>query len=659
MVEQQQQHHPDIADTNAWASLLGLLSLKEYFVTVDHSVLWQRHVAWAKPKGEDLRQYVTQRFASNMIVLSLMLGAQINVFFNSSKELLEMRALLGTEKYYELRYWVGILIILDAVVTIMALIATFTLWGMISSISNSNTHALLRSSIGQYVISMPPRFVVAALYLFIFWLVLFVTDLLSGPAKIILPLVVMFLFFQVVLPLSSFGRLIIHTGAMAKRRVLEEDFEKELLPSGLHASLLIRATGQRRKYSSAIYQYRKKSIEDSLGVRSSTRSTSTSTRSRRNTSNNSTLGEEDLRSPTTTKERNDSAKSVSSSSSVIGSTEEEQQILDTVERLFSVKGKPPLNTKRSTHKRTVSGDVYFPRASILNSATYSSNLSDIVQQALSESEREDDEEEQYDDVEEGRRHPCSINIVSPSSSSIKSDKSDKESPSGISISLPPSGEVSVGTAIQNHHNNNASPSSNRLSTVSSTTRGSSHRRPTLTKQRFLVRDNNSKSLLNEWAEEKSVRDLYADDDEVSRGAVLSSMSRNDSMISSMVEEEDVFEDIAPHMSSVSPNNHRRQRRNPSFYNRVRGWESLQNFAFREELDTPESSDDDRDAGGPESDDEKKFDEYEPTSGGSSSLKKQQAYHHYENKNEDETRLFGEQASLLGNGRRGSVQYYNN
>jgi hypothetical protein len=57
------------ADMSAWASLLGLLNPSEYFVTVDHSVLWQKHVAWAKPKGENLRQYVTQRFASNMIVL--------------------------------------------------------------------------------------------------------------------------------------------------------------------------------------------------------------------------------------------------------------------------------------------------------------------------------------------------------------------------------------------------------------------------------------------------------------------------------------------------------------------------------------------------------------------------------------------------------------
>lgn len=218
-------------------------------MTVDHSVLWYRHVAWAKPKGEDLKAYVTQRFSSNMVVLSLMLGAQINVFFNSSVEMTQMRSLMAQEAYGDLKFWIGFVIALDACVTIMALVATFTLWGMISAISDTNAHALLRSSIGQYVISMPPRFVVAALYLFVFWLLLAFLDMTNGPARIVLATMVFFLFFQVVVPLSAFGRLVIHTGAMSSRRVLDEEFEKELLPSGLHASLLIRATGQRNKYS--------------------------------------------------------------------------------------------------------------------------------------------------------------------------------------------------------------------------------------------------------------------------------------------------------------------------------------------------------------------------------------------------------------------------
>jgi hypothetical protein len=286
----------EISDFNAWFSLLGLLSPSEYFVTVDHSILWQKHIAWAKPKGEVLRAYVTQRFASNMIVLSLMLGAEIGVFFNSSHETSEMRTLLGTESYSSLKYWIGIVIALDAGVTVMALVTTFTLWGMVSAISDDNTHALLRSSIGQYVISLPPRFVVMALYLFLLWLTLFFIELLKGPARVIIMCIMCFLFFQVVIPLSAFGRLIIHTGAMAKRRVLDEEFEKELLPSGLHASLLIQATHQQRKNTTAMQQYRKqKEMEEERTQ--ATESTTSSTPTRRMPKPNESAEDDEINFP--------------------------------------------------------------------------------------------------------------------------------------------------------------------------------------------------------------------------------------------------------------------------------------------------------------------------------------------------------------------------
>ena len=315
----------DLEGTQTLLSLLGLLSPSEFFVTVDHSVLWQRHISWSKPKGEALRQYITQRYASNMVFLSCLLAAEINVFFNSSRELTDMRSLLGTmDGHSNLRYWIGIIIILDACTTLIALVTTFTLWGkfcmictcvvarerksldvrflvlrrvdtqcnrnltlscvsssdqssldnppfayvpyllifdlgMVSSISDRNTHALLRSSIGQYVTSLPSKFTVASLYLFLLWMVLWMINLLCGFIQVALVLWVLTMFiFQVVIPLSAFGRLIIHTGAMAQRPVLDAELEQELLPSGLHASLLIRATDRRRKYASATDQYRKK-----------------------------------------------------------------------------------------------------------------------------------------------------------------------------------------------------------------------------------------------------------------------------------------------------------------------------------------------------------------------------------------------------------------
>jgi hypothetical protein len=125
---------------------------------------------------------------------------------------------------------------------------------MVSSIGDNNAHCLLRSSIGQLVTSLPSNYVVASLYLFLGWLVLFIIKLTTGPAQAVLLLVVMSLFLHAVISLSAFGRLIIHTGAMGNRPVLDPSLEKALLPSGLHASLLIMATDRKRRQTSVVGQ---------------------------------------------------------------------------------------------------------------------------------------------------------------------------------------------------------------------------------------------------------------------------------------------------------------------------------------------------------------------------------------------------------------------
>jgi hypothetical protein len=181
------------------------------------------------------------------------------VFFNSSKEITEMRAYLSAQRWCTLRYWIGVVIMIDICVTILALVVTYTLSKLIASISDSNAHAMLRSSIGSYVAVLPSRFTVAALYLFLLWIAMFIWEIFEGPIHYLLMLMVLTLFFHVIIPLSAFGRLIIHTGAMGARPVLDVELEKELLPSGLHNSLLIRAMDRKRKYQSSTDQYRKPS----------------------------------------------------------------------------------------------------------------------------------------------------------------------------------------------------------------------------------------------------------------------------------------------------------------------------------------------------------------------------------------------------------------
>ena len=340
----------DRYSSSSWPSSSLSLSLSlsllqfpyDYLVTVNHSSLWQKHVAWSKLSGKELKQYITQCYSSYLVLLTLMLATTTSTFFNSSPEIQQVRQHLllqqqqqhqeeQTQQYsqqqgqqeqhlsndyatsttagggvithillYDLKFWIGMVLVLNIVVTLLGLLVTTTTWGMISSLGdehdrdehiiiddddddhiigrrnkntshhNNNAHCLIRSTTGSYVTSLPPRFVVASLYLCLLWVVLFIVDLVHVIPATVLVLTVLILFFSVVPSLSMFGRLILHTGAMSSSRpVLSPKLEQELLPTGLQSSLLIRAiiNSKHRKNYSVMNQYNNNNNKQQIGRR--------------------------------------------------------------------------------------------------------------------------------------------------------------------------------------------------------------------------------------------------------------------------------------------------------------------------------------------------------------------------------------------------------
>jgi hypothetical protein len=73
----------------------------------------------AKPKGKDIRDYVTQRFSSNMVFLSLLLGTDMGIFMNSSSFTTEIREALMNEEYTSLKFYIGGVLALASCTTVM------------------------------------------------------------------------------------------------------------------------------------------------------------------------------------------------------------------------------------------------------------------------------------------------------------------------------------------------------------------------------------------------------------------------------------------------------------------------------------------------------------------------------------------------------------
>lgn len=195
----------------------------------------------------------------NLRFMSLLLGAELSVLFNSSNISTGIRDTLKAQKHFTLQFWIGMTVVISIICTIFSLITTFTAWGMVSAISNENAHCILRSSIGQYVAELPGRFIVSAIYSFLLWFMLFIFLLFPfgfWPVLLILGVVAMFIHVMVVF--STFGRLIMHTGCMGKDRIFDEQYERSLLPRTLQSNLYTKAKAELANNTSITRQYRRK-----------------------------------------------------------------------------------------------------------------------------------------------------------------------------------------------------------------------------------------------------------------------------------------------------------------------------------------------------------------------------------------------------------------
>lgn len=245
--------------SNTWISLLELIKIREYFITVNHFSIWRRHNAWSMEDGKDLKAYITQRYASSMVFMSLLLSTECGVLFNSAAVTAQVRQDLVEAHWNTVSFWAGLFLIVSALCTILSLISTFTFTAMISAIDEANAHCILRSSIGQYTTELPGRLIVGSIYSFLISFMSFFFLLLPlGYFSICLLLLTVGFFVHVVSVFSSFGRIIMHTGAMSKDRIFSSKYEESLVPHSLHSNLLSKARCNIANNISIIRQYRTK-----------------------------------------------------------------------------------------------------------------------------------------------------------------------------------------------------------------------------------------------------------------------------------------------------------------------------------------------------------------------------------------------------------------
>jgi hypothetical protein len=287
------------------------------------------------------------------------------------------------------------------------------------------------------------------------------------------------MFFSIVIPLSAFGRLILHTGAMSQKPILSEELEKDLLPSGLQASLLIRAMDRQRRNTEVTAQYRRRQQRNTT---TRAESAATATIPQGNSQDDSLSIEEQQRirimpifsQPTTLSpnkhRRFASVETIAlPKASILNATTSRKELYDLIEGQQSTWKKDDLDEKAITpqpmkvvspskHRRFASTEtIDFPQASVLNATTSRKELHELIDSTISAKPRNDMEQDWLSSGDQQQPLEADL-LLAPS---FSSNKTQSPRPS---LPKPPT--------IQNHRR------------VSST------------------------RLMMEWAEETDVRDLY-------------------------------------------------------------------------------------------------------------------------------------------------------
>lgn len=252
------QHHQSTR-LQRWRTFLSLPQLSEYFISVDHHQIWRRHLAWSHREGDALKNAVTSRFASNMVFMSLLLGAEIAVLFSPSRPAQRFREALELSAYGSAWFWGGLFLCISIGLTLSTLLANFTAWAIIGSVSSENSHAVLRSSIGLYAAQLPARLAVLSIYCFAIWVVLFLFEILPYEWGIVLAVFIFCLIMHIVVVYSAFGRLVMYSKAMRKQPIFQSDEEDQMTAKRLFEELLEVAIEEKKQNTPLPLYYRQNS----------------------------------------------------------------------------------------------------------------------------------------------------------------------------------------------------------------------------------------------------------------------------------------------------------------------------------------------------------------------------------------------------------------
>lgn len=180
---------------------------------------------------------------------------------------------MRNENYQSIALYIGVLLILGMFLTLFTIIATFTAWGTVLPISDSNVQAILRSKVGMHVLTLPNKLATTTIYVYLTWLMMLLWKLLPYLWGILFTVFGVLLYIYLNYINSGLARVIIDSKAMQDKPIFSESDLRAMHPEDYDKAFIEKVRSMHRKTSAspplsasmAADQVRNQYVNDSNG----------------------------------------------------------------------------------------------------------------------------------------------------------------------------------------------------------------------------------------------------------------------------------------------------------------------------------------------------------------------------------------------------------
>jgi hypothetical protein len=253
--------HGDKKEAFRWRrKLFRVVHLHDFFISTVDWDEWRAHMAWANSNGAGLKNAVSARFGTTMVLMSLLLASQVTVLFSGSNVGDDIRSAMMDASYDSIALYIGVLLILGMFLALYTIITTYMAWGTLLPINDANVLAVFRSRMGLHVMSLPNRLATATIYVYLTWLTMVLWKLLPLHYGAIFTALALAAFFYFNFVNSGLQRTIMLSSAMKDEPILSnqalgemwpEEFDEALIEKAISVHVNIPATPKRR-FSTAL-----------------------------------------------------------------------------------------------------------------------------------------------------------------------------------------------------------------------------------------------------------------------------------------------------------------------------------------------------------------------------------------------------------------------